>query len=130
MNVFYLIAALAATFLTIGHPFFGETLFFKDIKFRGSYWGDADITWRLVLGGWHLLTVALGVTSVTLYLLAFSNYFEQPRQLAMLIALQYLGMTAVVAYYAVGRPFILLRAPLWILTGSVALFSWLGSANT
>ncbi len=128
MNGFFFTAAIMATFLAVGHPFFGETLFFKGVKFPGSYWGDGDISWRLVLGGWHLLTVVLAVTALTLYALAFSNYFAAPREIARLITYQYLAMTAVVAFYAVRRPFILVRAPLWILTGGVALFSWLGAA--
>jgi hypothetical protein len=129
VNVFFLFGALAATALALGHPFFGETLFFKDVKFRGSYWGDEDITWRLTLGGWHLLTVALIATAVQLYALAFTHVFEHPREIAWLITLQYIGFTAVVAFYALGRPFILVRAPLWILTGGVALFSWLGASR-
>ena len=74
MNVYFLIAALMATFLTIGHPYFGEALFFKGIKpkLAGSYWGDSDITWRLVMGGWHLLTVCLGVSAYALFSLAFN----------------------------------------------------------
>jgi hypothetical protein len=129
MNVFFFVAALCATVLAIGHPYFGEALFFKDIKFRPSYWGDTDITWRLVLGGWHLLTATLAVMAVALYALAFTRFFEHPREIAQFIAWQAIAFNVVVAYYALGRPFILLRAPLWILTGGVALFSWLGASG-
>jgi len=131
VNVYFLIAAVMATILTVGHSYFGEALFLKGIKAKlvGSYWGDADITWRLVMGGWHLLSVCLGITAYTLYMLAFTAHpFNAPRELLQLIIWQYTGMTLIVFYYALPRPFILMRAPLWVLTGGVALFSWLGSA--
>jgi hypothetical protein len=63
-------------------------------------------------------------------MLAFTaNPFNAPRELLLLIVWQYTGMTLIVAYYAMRRPFILVRAPLWVLTGGVALFSWLGRAG-
>jgi len=131
VNAYFLIAAVMATILTVGHSYFGEALFLKGVKPKlvGSYWGDGDITWRLVMGGWHLLSVCLGINAYCLYMLAFTaNPFNAPRELLQLIIWQYTGMTIIVAYYAFRRPFILVRAPLWVLTGGVAFFSWLGRA--
>ena len=131
MNAYFLIAAVMATILTVGHSYFGEALFLKGVKPKlvGSYCGDGDITWRLVMGGWHLLSVCLGINAYCLYMLAFTaNPFNAPRELLQLIIWQYTGMTIIVAYYAFRRPFILVRAPLWVLTGGVAFFSWLGRA--
>jgi hypothetical protein len=128
MNGYYLVAAVFATVLSLGHPYFGEYHFFNGVKFHDSMWGDVDMTTRLIKGGWHIATAALAMSAFALYSLAFdAGIFADPRTVAKFITFEYIGFLLVVAYYAAGRPFILVRAPLWAALTTIAVCSWLGA---
>lgn len=129
MNVAYLIGGVVSSILTVGHAYFGEALFFKgipDSTYPTTYWGDGDITKRLMKGAWHFLTVSLGVAGVSLLLLSFTSYFEQPAIIANLIFWEFVGYAIVFIYYAIGRPAIIFRAPLLFALAAVAICSWIG----
>ena len=126
----YLIAGALAGILTVTHACAGEMYFFKGIS-RQSYpntpFGDGEITRRLMKGAWHILTVTLLGVSVVLFAMAFTDLVESPKMVARMIAILFVGATLVVAAYAVKRPDILYRAPLWIATAGTAAFAYLGT---
>ena len=130
MNVEYLIAAICSSILTVGHTYFGEVLFFKGIPasaYPATYFGDGDTTMRLMKNAWHFLGGSLLISAVVMYMLAFTNYFENPTQVAMVISGMHLIFTLVYFYYGLTKPIIIVRAPVWIGTAGTALFGWLGT---
>ena len=130
MNIEFFAAGLFSSFITVGHAYFGEALFFKNIPddaYPVTYWGDKDMTKRLMKNAWHFLTAALFVSALTMHVLAFSNYFHNPTEIARLIAVMHLLFTLVFFYYGITRPLIIVRAPVWIGTAGTALFAWLGT---
>lgn len=130
MNTAFFVSGLFSSFITVGHAYFGEALFFKgiaDSSYPTTYWGDADMTKRLMKNAWHFLTVALFISAAAMFTLAFTSFFQNPLEIARLIAVMHLLFTLVFFYYGITRPFIIIRAPVWIGTAGTALFAWLGT---
>jgi hypothetical protein len=127
MNLQFLIAAILASIITVGHALIGELLFFKGIKdtcYPCTLFGDGNITKLLMKTAWHLLTVALGMSAFALFALALSRFFTDPQIVAKFIFWEYVGLNLVVAGAVITRPRIFIRAPLWIVTVGVAALTW------
>ncbi len=124
MNIQLLLAAFLASIITAGHPFIGEKYFFGGIdptSYPHSPFGDGDVTRRPMKIAWHLLTIALFMSSFALFALALTSIFESPRTIARFIFWQFVLFTLIVWALAIFRPIILIRVPLWIATGGIAV---------
>jgi hypothetical protein len=130
MNISYLVAGLFAISLTASHVIAGERFFFRGIReYPTTIWGDGNTTLRLMKGAWHMLTWLMTASALTLFVMALTNYIDAPERFAIagLIVVSWTGATLVYLRYAVPRPAMLLRSPIWINTVGTALFTYLGT---
>jgi len=129
MNISYLIAALFAVSLTASHVVAGEGFFFKGIReYPKTMWGDGDTTIRLMKGAWHMLSWVMLGSAGTLLVMALTDYIDPPSRVALswLLILGWTGATVSYLRYALSKPEMLRRAPIWINTLGTVAFTWLG----
>ena len=124
MSVPFLIAALLATVAFLGHGLGGELRKLKDLQ--GTSLPDTD---KLELrAAWHVVTLTLLWSSITLFVVAFSDFIEHPDTVGEFIALLFFGYSLIWAWIvATTRVTMLLRLPQWIVALGVAGFSWWGT---
>lgn len=113
MSILYYVAAALAGIMSLGHSYFGSFMFFKGVKHPPSMWGDEDVSWRFVHGGWHFLAVPLFMSCLALVGLA-TGYFKDPLTVAKVVFWYYTGKSAILLYYQIPRPVMFVKAPLWI----------------
>lgn len=113
MSILYFIAAILAGIMSVGHSYFGHAMFFKGVKHPPSMFGDEDVSWRFVHGGWHFLAVPLFMSCLALIGLGL-GYFAQPLIVAKIVFWYYAGKSAILLYYQIPRPIMFVKAPLWI----------------
>jgi hypothetical protein len=131
MKSYFLVAGIVATIVGVGHAIIGEVLFFsgiKDSSYPSTIFGDSYITKQLIKVAWHFLTTALLFGALGLYIAALTDYFGNPTMIVRAIALEFLVFDILFFLYALTRPAILVRAPLWILLSLVVGFAWAGAA--
>jgi hypothetical protein len=130
MNIYLFFAGIFASTMAIGHSIFGEVWFFSHLKdcYKPTWMGDADVTRRLVHGGWHFLAIPLGMTAIALFILAFNPaYFENPTFITKLVFWHYIGQAVVLLYYQLPRPSMFVRSPLWIGTIGIPILIFIGT---
>jgi hypothetical protein len=102
--------------------------FFRGIRdYPSTIFGDGDNTRRLMKGAWHMLSWVMIGSAAALFTMAFTNLIPDGATLARFIAAGWTGATAAYLWYALPRPFMLIRTPIWINTVGTVVFSWLGS---
>ena len=127
MNVPFLVAGILSIALFLAHGLAGE---FSNAS-RARFTGMPRPEKPEVRAAWHLVTLTLLWSTISLFVLAFSDFVESPDTVAKFMSLIFLGYGLLWFVTVAGEgPRLLTRTPHWVLALVIAALSWWGTWNT
>lgn len=132
MNPFYLVAALADLTAVVVHGVIGHRIIMTPLGherlFATRAFGGADMSRRILLVSWHLVTAAFACSSVMMFVLASGIVTSVPG--ALFLSAMHVSFL-LIALLVVGRRVGLLLRPIpsafVTCMTTVAVMGWLGS---
>jgi FtsH-binding integral membrane protein len=124
MNEQFLVAGMLSSLACLANGFWAELTILKRLQETSM-----PQTGRVALRGvWHLLTVALLWSAVTLFVLSFSDFVEHPNTVAKFISVSFFGFALVWSFLvAIERLNYLVLLPQWVVAVAIAAVTWWGA---
>ena len=124
MSVPFLIAGILSGLAFVLHGVWAEYAQLKRLRET-----DLPASEKLAIrGAWHIVSLTFLWSSITLFVLAFSNFIEQPNTVGRFISLLFIGYALFWALaVAIDRPVYLIKLPLWVLMLAVGALAWWGT---